>query len=640
MISRNGESSDVCTNPSIEEMRKRMASVSLHNSRVRDKNAKEADCKYKILLDGHVIDGWGNNTQTFYAVHVHPSESFLAFTIQTGQCKSDDVLSVKGGASFEVSLASQVSVVGCATEDLFTGDYNVLCPLHSHLHHQRPHGARSLQAKSTGSPHIFKLSITLDFEHYDAFSDVYATSHLLDLLLIHCTLHVHRHGVSRSSRSQRDMALTSMNDNSYSSNHVYGHWALDQDQDVSQKALWLTSTGVARGPNFVASKSQFLSYFGEKADKRVESTTTHLVGASHMRYYWDLYYYLYYGAKKLGQFDRKHGYSYHIPHLVLESVLFATDMGDYFSGKQCPSQGITQVYVFQFSTWDLTFASLRNLMDNRDHLKHLVDGLEALVRKCARKERKEGMGSVGNMHFLWLGPTPYPKCPTAECKNRRRFNNHYAADAVMMRFTRSVQSAIKSATNNGNITFECTFEYINVRWIASVKMERRVYPCQNHLLCHPDGETMLLSRPGLAVASELLHSIVRLIGGDTSDKSSIHGKSSVTSILHAPNGRLFLRDHGLLRHVPDTDTLVCLNQSSAYKLRGEFVTTSELADLPTVVTPLPSRKKGVLLVGENSPGVAWRMQDDCTRRYVRNVNIEKAVIVMEMDLEDIPVTLT
>ena len=131
------------------------------------------------------------------------------------------------------------------------------------------------EAKSTGSPHIFKLSITLDFEHYDAFSDVYATSHLLDLLLIHCTLHVHRHGVSpRSSRSQRDMALTSMNDNSYSSNHVYGHWALDQDQDVLSKGALADFHWSSPGANFVASKSQFLSYFGEKAINVLSSTTT------------------------------------------------------------------------------------------------------------------------------------------------------------------------------------------------------------------------------------------------------------------------------------------------------------------------------------------------------------------------------
>ena len=146
---------------------------------------------------------------------------------------------------------------------------------------------------------------------------------------------------------------------------------------------------------------------------------------------------------------------------------------------------------------------------------------------------------------------------------------------------------------------------------------------------------MLFSRPGLAVASELLHSIVRIIGGST-DSHTPKNKNGGIVALHAPHSRLFLRDKGLLRSVPDADTLACLNQSALGKLRMESVTASELADLPVVVTPLPSRRKGTLLVGEFSSGGAWRMQEDCTRRYVSSANAEKAAQVMEMDLEDIP----
>ena len=200
----------------------------------------------------------------------------------------------------------------------------------------------------------------------------------------------------------------------------------------------------------------------------------------------------------------------------------------------------------------------------------------------------------------------------------------------MERFTGYVQSAI-AAGSSGGVTFEASFEVINVKWIAAVKMERREYPCRNHLLCHPDGETMLLSRPGLAVASELLHSIVRVIGGSPSP-SADNDKDDVT-VLRAPNEKYFLRDHGLVRSVPDSDTMACLNLSAGGKLAMKAVTASELADLPAVVTPLPSRKRGTVLAGENTPGVAWAMEEDCTRRYV---GPGEAKSVMEMDLEDIP----
>ena len=155
-----------------------------------------------------------------------------------------------------------------------------------------------------------------------------------------------------------------------------------------------------------------------------------------MRYYWDLYYYLYYGAK-VGSVR---------PETWLQLSHSAPGT------RACSSRQIWAIIFRKTVPISGNHSSVRvpvqhmgpNLRQSEESHgqqgpleKHLVDGLEALVRKCARKRGRRGWASVGNMHFLWLGPTPYPKCPTAECKNRRRFNNHYAADAVMMRFTRA-----------------------------------------------------------------------------------------------------------------------------------------------------------------------------------------------------------
>ena len=95
-----------------------------------------------------------------------------------------------------------------------------------------------------------------------------------------------------------------------------------------------------RGDSFMTSRKAFEAMFGASPKEEYARITSHLVGESHMRYYWDFFYYLYYGSSALGQFDRKHGYTAHIPHLVHEGVLFATDMGDYFARQQCPPQPI------------------------------------------------------------------------------------------------------------------------------------------------------------------------------------------------------------------------------------------------------------------------------------------------------------
>ena len=698
-LSRNGGSNDGCTSQGIEEMRKRMASNELHNEKVRSKKLKP-DCKYHIVLGGRVIEGGGNNTETLYPIHVHPGTPFFTFDIKTGECKSAGVLSLKGGASFEIKLISKYNVVSCASEDTFKGEYKVVCPLHpAHLSPHSNDNRRRLQGiNPAGGYHTLQLSVTLDFEHYDAFSDVYAPSGLLDWPLFHGTLQLHHRGGSNGGGGKRGAAEFEEVINVHSaimykegieeeqqkqSHHtIYGHWSLDGEAGgaaASSRSRPRSRGALAdfhwrgTGEQLLSSKKTFLSYFGEKADKKYQKTTTHLVGASHMRYYWDFYYYLYYGAKSLGQFDRKHGYSYHIPHLVLESILFATDMGDYFARLQCPAAGEKVVYVFQFSSWDLQFSSLRNLMDNPDHLGHLAAGIEAFIKKCSKIAEVDDdpsatatgqpsniANNVGNVHLVWLGPTPYPKCPTPECKNRRRFNNHYAGDAVLLRLTALVSATIAKYTTT---KFAPTFDVINVRWMASVKMERRVYPCHNHLLCHPEGETMLLSRPGIAVAGAMLQTIQRIISTAPSPlvavrdpeskiviveekKEENKGKQSLEErrylALHAPSGEWFLLVGGLLRRIPDAETLSCLNQSVGGQfgqLEVKSVTVTALADYPMILNPLPSRKEGTKLAGENTPGSVWKLQNDCTRRFTGASSTTDSTKVLEMDLEDIPTTL-
>ena len=397
-ISRNGGSNDACTNQCKEKMRERMKDEHLHDERIRSGKKVKPDCNYDIVIGDSRIEGMSNATQTMYNLHVPVGAPFITFTIATGACKSDEYLQGlqhAGGANFGITLASHYDLVSCVTEDRFHGMYLVACPMHpldkaharaatstmlSHKHHGNGGGsgklARHLQeASPTAGGHLFTLTVTLDFEHFDAFSDVFAPDRLLDALLFRGTLQIHKTSSSSSSSGGGSSSSQVMGNlarevaDQERGHSVYGHWTLDKhstSSSLSHGALadfhW-QGTGDA----FVTSRKAFQAIFGggdgggsgkSKSDAQYASTTTHLIGASHMRYNWDFFYYLYYGAKKLGQFDRRHGYSNHMPRLVLESVLFATDLGDYFANQKCPAKGTKAVYCFQFGTHCVQCSSL------------------------------------------------------------------------------------------------------------------------------------------------------------------------------------------------------------------------------------------------------------------------------------------
>jgi len=54
-----------------------------------------------------------------------------------------------------------------------------------------------------------------------------------------------------------------------------------------------------------------------------------------------------------------------------------------------------------------------------------------------------------------------------------------------------------------------TYEYIDVKWIAGPRIRLLESVCGHHLLCHPDGESMMLTAAGIAIAGEVLTSIAR-----------------------------------------------------------------------------------------------------------------------------------
>ncbi len=126
--------------------------------------------------------------------------NYFVFNIRARNCKSesktggkDALQQYRGGASFEIHASNVFHAVSCEVKDKFDDSYEVLCPLsktlnnhhNSHMsdlhqvkvanHHMHPHEGASEhhQQKAGSNCSCFALSIILDFEHYDAFSELY-----------------------------------------------------------------------------------------------------------------------------------------------------------------------------------------------------------------------------------------------------------------------------------------------------------------------------------------------------------------------------------------------------------------------------------------------------------------------------------
>lgn len=371
-----------------------------------------------------------------------------------------------------------------------------------------------------------------------------------------------------------------------------------------------------------------------------------------MRYTWDLFYYLYYSAGAVGQLERKHGYADNIAHMVHEGVSFATDLGDYFTRLTCPEthQGHRDIYVFQTGTWDLTHASLRNLLHAGGHAVHLAEEISNFAKKCSSKSEGQTKTPIS---LIWVSPPPYPRCTSDQpCLDRRHYNNRYAAAAFNQAMHAFLESAICGTFNSHKATFMnmssagtlsllqepprqplIDFDMVDSVWTGLPRVEQSGYVCMNHFLCH-SGDDMLITTPGLVIAKQILHSILH------------QSHSMLTSKIKRPDyaiiqdkdkeGVWYLMQDGIVRKIPDQETRECLNTSSTGHIPVIVTLAQDIQDYPLIDLPLPSRKEGNLFKIASDRSGLYQLRD-CRRYRVKNRDATgEPSNVNEMDLFDIP----
>lgn len=560
--------------------------MSLHDNRIRIldptfPNKMLPDCEYSIsFMNGDPTPMIGDN-----------DDHKLLFTIHEAHCNSSVYFNTtdslpKGGASFEVLGWNDLHQIACDVQDLFNSSYLVVCDTSLY---------KSL---------YYNVSIILDYEHYDAYSDIYGTYTPMNKVLYKGTVKLQglfHEGLSHH-HSQR------MHKGSWERIHRRGFPFHDYRRTGS-------------GNTFIPSKQQFQELFGS-----TEMEETFIIGDSHIRYTWDYYYYLYYGPNKLSEMDRKHGYSAHIPGLVHQGIYFVTDLGDSLMNQQCPTGRIQKRnYVFHTGHWDLQSAPLRNFVMNGNAFPHFLDGVKVLISKNC---------TIDSFRLIVVGTMPYPRCSDINCEKGRGYRNNYAIGALNEILITAIQSLNNELSETYNKFSVFHIDSLNILKPRLGNGER----CGNHFMFHPSGAIMETTAGGAAVAGEILHLLLDLsihYSAHTVKNQKIlltRGANLSTVVTPLELSPLSIKFHHFRGHVQKeyfeeltliADCASLSNCTSVYLLEGgiarliedaeiflelypfltHFLHTSKIDDIPLYSIPIPSRRNASIYVGENTKEV-------------------------------------
>ena len=131
----------------------------------KSKGMFKVDCKYSLHLE-HIKSHDSSNGNMKYV----PSSiegSSLVFMISQSHCASKYDHVAKGGSNFEIFVQSSNHLASCNVLDSFNGSYKAYCPL--------PDLSPLLPSLSDNSRSVFlcsNITVTLHYEHFDAFCDI------------------------------------------------------------------------------------------------------------------------------------------------------------------------------------------------------------------------------------------------------------------------------------------------------------------------------------------------------------------------------------------------------------------------------------------------------------------------------------
>lgn len=569
------------------------------------------NCQYNIPSTFDSIVQWSKKEWGFF------------FIIKTISCSSEIDSRYQGGASFSIYAKTFKEQVMCNVRDNFSGSYFIFCNFH-HLLHDNQNYSQSNDVIVT---------IYLDYEHFDAFSEIYGSSPPMQYKLFQGTLFSFSNIQLKNPNDIRHIPLEDrfqlFKEKKYYQNQGYWLKRIHPFEKVLFNYEWS-----GKGKIYL-NATEFHHQFMD-TNKRM----TFLFGPSHMRFLWDWIFYLYFGAEKLAKLDRKHNDNNDIPGLSYTSVKYSTLLVDKIQSIQCDQQGNKKktTIVFQFGSWDLNALSLRALIRNPSAASRVLETIRNLTLRndC----------SSSQLRLVWQSSMPYPKCIRSDflrklgldgdvtsCEKSRGFRNNYAISAFNQWFYRQLDEI-----SSNMVTMIDTSDIIAPRLD-----EQETSSCGNHFLFHPKDTIMMTTLVGIAATGEMLqcvlwddkHDYCHVQKSVSLSSEDSHAKLQLVEVnSNKETKQWFIIEGNIIRKLHDKETFECLSKNIKEKLILESVDDISLFAIDN--REFPSRANNTVLISQTNHKNRYIIKN--CERYDLSSNTEfHHGKVMDYDINNIPI---
>lgn len=523
------------------------------------------DCQYNIKFIGLT-----NSSQW-------PNSHSYAFELLQSNCKTTSTVPL-GGSTFEIFSLGTDALIACSYFDLSSNIYEVICRV--------PIVSRESVC--------LNLTVILVYEHFDGFSESLHEWSAAYLPLRRLIQDNHQYCIDIEHNSPRQSLSTQSTDVfSYSFvsgaplQWFGGYWLAESKPAVIEnislyhrlektiETAWhfryRTNTTVdyqtlPRFPhiqstipaiaassavsNSIAEKFVFHPYVISSSSNSINRTAVShnwltipepsssplqdrmvlFIGASHMRYNFDLLIQHFFNVSYLKNVNRKHD------HLIVSNWRFdfignAKDMSQFLLRNVCnhefvkdfkyqSQREVKYTIVLQTGAWDLSVAPLRNLINNPVYGggKQLSDVLGSILSKTT--------ACPGLEHVVWLTSVPYPMCYNpheADCGKHRNYRTNSAIAATNEYFLQALLNNQNPASETGWLKFSVIDAYSIIKPRLLLNEDSEVL-CLSHYICRVYGssysvmgkETMdgsgvitLLTQAGVAVVQSIIQALSR-----------------------------------------------------------------------------------------------------------------------------------
>jgi hypothetical protein len=509
----------------------------------------EKDCDYTVELRHSAIHAQANRIPSVVATYLIKQYGCMSNTTITGGASIDALSLIE---VYHASKLAQVSSTRCAIEDLFSNEYVAHCEvILDNLHLSRPPVAVCLNT-----------SFTLQFEHFDAFSELKPPMNTIDYVIPG----VRSDGREHSEADDR-FDLVHWPVDTYNNQVdcvISKHWS----QMVSETGKGITESTAQSSSDITALRAHATTYWTESTVHQANrssvdlktirghhldrtNTTRHLqpryreasylsfdqvsycnnftdivtIGESHMRYYWDFMAKYYFSQKQdVSKFLQRHSTTYSIPDLVFEAHVFADNAANELVGSSMPARidqfgKLVKAIIIQTGTWDLAHWPPRNFMENpKTGHGALITSLAKIitVRKTALKRNDNG---VGVLHIIVLDISPSARAVGEH--NSDGWRNNYAIAAANQRLFNSILHFIDSELADG-VTRAFNYDRVSESYeleesamTITLVNSMSVYfskgwgmgsVCTDHVMCH-NQEGYHAIPQGLQTLNILVHAV-------------------------------------------------------------------------------------------------------------------------------------